>query len=119
MGVGHNSEAVRTLVLHPGRGAQDRAQAAAVRIAERFGRKAEAADNEAERVKLLSDAGLGLTNRRYSLRFCATERDLRCSLRTGRNGCSRRDLIGARGAIGGHWSLLLLMLKELDGCAVR
>lgn len=54
------NELYLTLVLHPGRGAQDRAQAAAVRLSERFGGKADAADNEADRVKLLSDAGRDL-----------------------------------------------------------
>lgn len=49
-----------TLAIHPGRGAQDRAQAAALRLAERFGRRAEATDSEADRVKLLSDAGRDL-----------------------------------------------------------
>src|ERR1700761_8589090 len=49
-----------TLVLHPGQGAQDKAQAAASRLAARFGRKADAADTEAERIKLLTDAGRDL-----------------------------------------------------------
>lgn len=54
------NELYLTLVLHPGRGAQERAQAAAIRLSERFGRKADAADSEADRVKLLSDAGRDL-----------------------------------------------------------
>ena len=49
-----------TLVLHPGRGAQDRAQATAGRLTARFGRKADAADSEADRIKLLTDAGRDL-----------------------------------------------------------
>lgn len=51
------NELYLTLVLHPGRGTQERAQAVAERMTLRFRRKGDAAESEADRVRLLTDAG--------------------------------------------------------------
>jgi type IV secretion system protein VirB4 len=62
------NELYLTLVVHPGHGAPDRAQAAAQRLTGRFRKRVHSSEAKAERLKLLKDAGRDLAQylRRYA-----------------------------------------------------